>query len=463
MQGADNPSTNVKVKRGKVALPDTEQEKKNTKHKKPEESFRTGSLSDFLSSAKDLGTAVPVVPSEVDESEEEEDSVDNGDDAGSDLSIDERVLMLRRFQDGDGEDWVGAYAGSSEDDDDDGPQPDDEEDDDNEENGDSSGDDDEDEEVAPPPPIKKKPSQVAALEKIPRATISGHAAPLHKKEQAAAVAAPLVRSSALTAAVRPLDVASTSDRADALAGIPVFRKEVAPAARRPRPPAAASPEEDAAAEGPRAPPAGRPPKPPSSRPTVSAFVPADATRCAYVGNLPLDCTSEQLQKALGTAGGVKAVHIEHNNNGRSAGFGYVEFSSTAGVAGAVRAAAAVGESGSALALGGRELRIVPYTKDLNYRNPDGSRKREKKKQGGQQQQSGKRDTPSSGKRDTPSVVSGGVSQKASAATTSAAVAPLKQPHPPQKNRTHGSGGTIPVESTGEKVAGKRRRASGKDT
>jgi RNA recognition motif-containing protein len=74
--------------------------------------------------------------------------------------------------------------------------------------------------------------------------------------------------------------------------------------------------------------------------------------------------------ALARFGRVR-VHFEVSNSGRPAGFGYAEFESAAA------AAAASGAAG--LAVDGRELRVAPYTAQSNFRNADGSRRKEKKK------------------------------------------------------------------------------------
>lgn len=366
-------------------------------------SYRVGSLAEFLSTAPDLGSTVPRSPTGLDDEEDEDGSDDDGE--GSDLSIDERVLMLRRFEEGD-DDWVGAYAGSSEDDDDDGPQPSEDED---PEEGDTEGGDDDDVEeeegedsddaAATRAPVKPTAAsqntaasqKAARSSKQPQPTITGRASQPRKGHlvvsEDAADALPVLRSSALTAVRAPSAHSSApeQDRAAALAGIPVFRKEPLPAKRQMRiaPAVEAVPPSDDVADADAAPTraAGRPPKPASSRPAVPAFVPSNPARCIYIGNLPHDASPEALRSLLG--GSLKAVHLEVNNNGRPAGFGYAEFAAAAGASEAVRAASSGSEE---LQLGGRALRVLPYTDELNYRRPDGSRKREKKGSEPKQQQ-----------------------------------------------------------------------------
>ena len=64
------------------------------------------------------------------------------------------------------------------------------------------------------------------------------------------------------------------------------------------------------------------------------------------------------------------MHIEVNNSGKSAGFGYVELASPA------LAVALLQRLGARdVPVVGRPLRLAAYSEAINHRNPDGSRKR----------------------------------------------------------------------------------------
>jgi hypothetical protein len=312
-------------------------------------------VAEFLSSSAKLGTARPVSPEAAAESDSDSDS---------EVSLDERVLMLQRFNDEEnGVDWIGEFAGSSEE----------EGGSDDEEDEESEGD--EEAEARHRGSLRRGGSEA----RKPAVTISGRPAPpLPKAPQPQAPRA-AVRSSALTAPRAVEAEAIPSVRADALAGIPVFKKEPisAPAKRGPtaahpadglREDGAAPTSEPPAAGGPKT---SRPPKP--ARPALPAFMPEEPERCLYVGNLPHDASSDAaVKEALKRFGKVRQVHLEVNNNGKPAGFAYVEFKAPSSVAAAVE-----GASATPLEVGGRPLRLLAYTPNLNYRNPDGSRKREK--------------------------------------------------------------------------------------
>jgi len=127
------------------------------------------------------------------------------------------------------------------------------------------------------------------------------------------------------------------------------------------------------------------------RPLPPAFIPQNPAACIYVGNLPLDSTESQMSKLLAPFGALKCFHFEKSNNGKPAGFGYAEFSLPKSAAAAVACGGGGGGGGVAaggskqqgggtapLTLGGRDLRCTAYTTEVNYRNPDGSRRKQKK-------------------------------------------------------------------------------------
>jgi hypothetical protein len=275
-------------------------------------------IANFLASAPPalLCAARPVAAAKTAEgSEDEEDGSDNED---------ERLLQLRRLErdeeegeDGQGNDWMAHYAGSSEEEDD--------EDDEGEE---------EDEEAEAPPPAP--PRKVAKSAK-PSSTAS-----------AALLARPAVALGAEASAhVTVLEARGEQARTKGASG---------------RAAGAAT----AAAAAPAAP---APPK--EKRTFPAAFVPKAPSACVFVGNLPLDVAADSLTAKLSAFGALKRVHMEMGNNGKPQGFGYAEFATPA----AATAAAAAG----AFSLGGRDAKLLSYTPQLNYRNPDGSRRKEKKK------------------------------------------------------------------------------------
>ncbi len=335
------------------------------------------SITDFLTSSNKLGTALPASP----EALAGEDA--SSSDSDSDVSLDERVLMLQRFNDGDDAvDWIGEFAGTSEDDDDN---------DDERVAGDTpEADSAAEAEVAVVKKSRgKKPSRAVRLpvdvappnptpvpQKQLLATISGRPIVTHShREQPDIIgAAPLVRSTALTAS-RAVEASATSGmRADALAGIPVFKKEPTSAPSKQAAPVAPLEKNRADIEIIARQRALKP-----ARSAVAAFSPVDPKLCLYVGNLPHDAalgSDDAIKAALQQFGKVRSVHVEVNNNGKPAGFGYVEFKTTSSVDAAVKS---VKSSAASVELAGRPLRLQAYTSDLNYRNPDGSRKREKVK------------------------------------------------------------------------------------
>ena len=113
-----------------------------------------------------------------------------------------------------------------------------------------------------------------------------------------------------------------------------------------------------------------PDAPVAKRALPAAFMTSKPTACLFVRNLPLDASAASIRGILARFGDVRRVHLETNNSGRPAGFGYVEFETPA--------AAAAARATTGLTLDGRDLSLAAYTADANYRNADGSRKREKK-------------------------------------------------------------------------------------
>jgi hypothetical protein len=306
------------------------------------------------------------------------------------------VLMLQRLNDdGAGADWIGEFAGTSDEDSDEGGAG----------TGDGEGHET-DESTRSSIDAESRPTSKLRVSTSARnvkgdakraatATISGRssaaAQPVKQTRPAPSPAAAVsaVRSSALTAPRAVEAATAPSMRADALAGIPVFKKEptVALKSRTSASLSALVPgggsgnEADVTAGTQPAAAPARAPKP--ARSAVAAFVPSDPERCVYIGNLPHDaaaCSKSALQDVLEKSfGKVRTVHIEVNNNGKPAGFGYVEFASVAVAAKAGSEAGVSTLPDGALSMAGRPLRLLAYTHDHNYRNPDGSRKREKVK------------------------------------------------------------------------------------
>jgi len=291
-------------------------------------------IANFLASAPlallSAARPVAVAPAGADDEDEDEDGEGSGDDE------DERLLELRRLtneeefgEDGEGNDWMAHFAGSSEEED--------------EEEGDGGSgaeeeageeedeEEEEEEEEAPPPP----PRKAAKPAKPPSASLQARPA--------------LALGAEASARVTVLE--ARGGKAEGRATAATAAAQSAPAAQ------------SAAAAAP-------PPPPKEKRPLPAAFLPKDARACIYAGNLPLDADTGALSAKLAAFGVVKRVHLELGNNGKPQGFGYVEFATPAAAA-----AAAAG----AFELAGRAAKLLPYTPELNYRNPDGSRRKEKKK------------------------------------------------------------------------------------
>jgi uncharacterized membrane protein YgcG len=126
----------------------------------------------------------------------------------------------------------------------------------------------------------------------------------------------------------------------------------------------------------------------------AAFVPAAEAHCVYVGGMSFDATAADVQRVAARFGKVVKAHLELNNNHTPAGFGYVEFASAAEAQKAIadteafkalakdkphkgeKPAERVANEAQAAA---RPFKVLAYTPALNYRNPDGSRKRSNEK------------------------------------------------------------------------------------
>jgi hypothetical protein len=247
------------------------------------------SLSAWLSSApaSSLGRATPVsrpaaaAPSDA----------DTDDDDDEKAVADERLLELRRLadleeggEDGQGNDWIARYAGSSE------------------------------EDEPPPQRVKAKARAMPAAAPAPAAAAA--AAPAPKKAPAhkgltAGAAVPVVETKRVTVLLEP--------------------KEKAPLAPAPARKAAAD-------DGARA----RELKPPK-RPLPKAFVPKSVEATVFVGNLPLDVGDDVVVRALSSFGKVHVFHREVSNAGALQGFGYAEFKKVESAASAVGASVTVGD------------------------------------------------------------------------------------------------------------------------
>jgi len=102
------------------------------------------------------------------------------------------------------------------------------------------------------------------------------------------------------------------------------------------------------------------------------FIPVNPSRCVFVSNIPEGTPPEALSKLLlSSFGKVRTVHYEKSNQGKDCSFGYVEFESQASVKSAI-------ESSSSPTIAGRVIKLGAFTPESNYRNADGSRKRNKK-------------------------------------------------------------------------------------
>ena len=330
--------------------------------------YKPGALSLWLQTSSSLGGVEPVEPPL--KSGEGEDEDEDEDDDDDDASEDERLLQLRRLE--DGTDWMALYEkimreGDGEEEKDD----DDEEDNDNEY----------DEGV-------KKPSINKKNEKKPMAV---------KKAAQAAAKAGALHTTAPSAAIRAGGVAPQSDAAANVAILPrnsstslqKKQQQSAPSllqptlaveknATRATEESTSSSSSSSSHGG-----AGGAKRPRSADETATEkkekrelpkpFIPTNPAGCVFLSNIPEGTPPDEISKLLSSSfGKVRTVHYEKSNQGKDCTFGYVEFESQ------TSAKAAVASTATAPSISGRTLKLDLFTPESNYRNADGSRRRNKK-------------------------------------------------------------------------------------
>jgi RNA recognition motif. (a.k.a. RRM, RBD, or RNP domain) len=332
-----------------------------------EASYKPGDIASFLQSAPTLGSAIPLErrkikddwlrTKEEDDDDNDTDLDDDDDDNDSQISIDERLLLLRRLDDEKtGDDWMLAYMDS--------------EDEKNELEGDPGLEDEED--------YERKPK---------KATIDKDA---EEKKKSRSKIDPERNSKKIesnrdktSSGDKPAKKLSANDSTSLRAGpvssksIESFKPVLFDKSNQPQSSSTASassvpsqaPLKDAAPKETKA-----APLPKEERVKPVAFKTGSAERCLYLNNLPLSATEKQLKQLLSSK--VSKVHFEVNNNGTRAPIAYVELSSKSEVDRVLERARS-----SPLRLNERDLKVLPYSDALNYRRPDGSRRREKKKTG----------------------------------------------------------------------------------
>lgn len=397
-------------------------------------SYSIGDLSSWLSSASNLGTTKPIERSENsdDSSDSEGDDDSYEDDDNDDLSVDERILHLRRLRDedeDDGVDWLADFA----------REMDGEDDDDDSMDMDDDMEEDEDEEDEPPKKQKKDKKQETKSQKESKADKDVKAGDKKAKNEKKDKEIPPSKKDKeiLPSKKDKKDVAKDKQAQQAkskpheagkgpgaIVAKPVqideeaFKKDIKlPVLTDPKTPGAnlkqietaksifegkKNPKEETAGEEksdakkdakkdkkqeqitPSAPSevAG---EEKAKRALPKAFVPSKASNCLFIGNLPVDKGEAACKKALEeTLGSKKAkvvkVHLEVNNNGSLSGFGYVELNSESAVKDTLIAAKEGDQGARSVDICGREAKLLAYTPEMNYRNPDGSRRRNKKKE-----------------------------------------------------------------------------------
>lgn len=344
------------------------------------------SLSNWLAAAKDLGSAKPQVSNR-----EPEEEVSDDDDLDS---LDERELQLARLQ-AEGGDWLSEF----------------DEDDYDEDGDEGSSDEDEDEDEGEGEEYDLQPvkGQKAVEKGKGGAAAQATAQPQAKaaKSQESAKAQPQKQAATLAAAVPavPTKPSKPAHSLTASAAPVVSAEQVAvireqavagiAGTKRARPQEEDEEEDEEGQTGKAKPGKASRPEAVNKRPLPLAFAPESEARTVFLRNLPfadqqggedgkaaaaapalkggIPALVEALSSALKAYGKVSRVHVEVSNSGKQCSFGYAEFKKEEGAQAAAAATAGV-------SVAGRTVEILPYTPALNYRNPDGSRRKEKSKE-----------------------------------------------------------------------------------
>ncbi len=348
--------------------------------------YKPGALSLWLQTSSSLGGVEPVDPpvkSGEGEGEDEDDDDEDDDEDDDDASEDERLLQLRRLE--DGTDWMALYEKIMREGDGEGEKDDDDEED----------DDEYDEGVKKPSLNKKNEKKPMAVKKAAQAAAKAGA------PHTTAAKAGALHTTAPSAAIRAGGVAPQSDAAANVAILPrnsstslqKKQQQSAPSLLQPtlavekKAAATRTTEESTSLSssslsfshgG-----AGGAKRARSADETATEkkekrelpkpFVPSNPAGCVFLSNIPEGTPPDEISKLLSSSfGKVRTVHYEKSNQGKDCSFGYVEFESQTSVK------AAVASTATAPSLNGRTLKLDLFTPESNYRNADGSRRRNKK-------------------------------------------------------------------------------------
>jgi len=343
--------------------------------------YKPGALSLWLQTSSSLGGVEPVDPPiKSGEGEGEDDDDDDDDDDEDDASEDERLLQLRRLE--DGTDWMALYEKIMREGDGEGEKDDDDEED----------DDEYDEGVKKLSLNKKNEKKPMAVKKAAQAAAKAGA--LHTT----AAKAGALHTTAPSAAIRAGGVAPQSDAAANIAILPrnsstslqkkqqqsapsllqptvaVEKKAAATRTTEESTPSSSSSSHGGAGGAKRARSADETAtEKKEKRELPKPFVPSNPAGCVFLSNIPEGTPPDEISKLLSSSfGKVRTVHYEKSNQGKDCSFGYVEFESQTSVK------AAVASTATAPSISGRTLKLDLFTPESNYRNADGSRRRNKK-------------------------------------------------------------------------------------
>jgi RNA recognition motif-containing protein len=82
----------------------------------------------------------------------------------------------------------------------------------------------------------------------------------------------------------------------------------------------------------------------------------EGTTTVYIGNLPWKCSSSELVKAFKGFGTIRRVNIPATPDGRTKGYGFIEFSSLE------ESIQAIAKGHQCIEVGGRVVEVLPANK-----------------------------------------------------------------------------------------------------
>jgi len=345
--------------------------------------YKPGALSAWLQTSSSLGGVEPI-PRDVSKEandDEDEDEDDYDDDEEDDASEDERLLQLRRLE--DGTDWMALYEkimregdGGEEKDDDD--------------------DDEYDDEAQKRPTFTKKnhEKKSMAAKKAAQAAAKGSVPSQPLAQSAIRAGGVALSSDAANVAILPRNSSTAFQKKQQLGQQSESSLQPAKSSETKKTfekiESSSSQSIGGAGVGAGGVKRSRPAdetiviEKKEKRELPKPFVPFNPAGCVFVSNIPEGTPPEAISKLLSSSfGKVKTVHYEKSNQGKDCSFGYVEFESQSSVKAAVASTtssstATATATATGPSIGGRTLKIDIFTPESNYRNADGSRRRNKK-------------------------------------------------------------------------------------